>query len=498
MLAAVAALAIFAIIGAIGSTASAGGSVRAALPVTSPPNSIGNPGGATPHMDVSPPPPPPPSQLFNGHKRAGRGGGGNPALARLHATASAARAAHDINASSVSQYSRAHIGVSNRSDPSAAEVRQWRRRYHGRKFLFPLLDQGPNNQFLQFRVALAKARQLNRTLVLPIWLPHNPRFLHLHPGAPATPSRDKKLDQVWYPFDAAFEPEAVSRYVRTIPLDTFRALLPDAKLDRCIAPHATGFESYLRLSRLGCAAFDTGGAASSAHRFVGFHLYDYDVGTRDKYYGYMRTASSLVDHATGLASQLFGGAGARGGMSHGGGGAYLAAHVRVADAHWEKSDCKHTINGLPVHSVSCGDRARAINHTSMAKELMHALRRVRAGEADGDDDSHDDGDGESGAVQHVYLATNLECDDPQVVAMGALLRPRRVELVCAQDQLRARAGGDNFLASLIEQEICARAEGFVGSKYSTWTDTVKGLRAQASATRHATFTFEELWAEGVW
>lgn len=94
------------------------------------------------------------------------------------------------------RYSLAQVGVSNRSDPPAAEARMLRRRYHGRKFLFPLLDQGPNNQFLQFRVALGKARQLNRTLVLPIWLPHNPKFQHLHAGAPPVPSRDKRLDQV--------------------------------------------------------------------------------------------------------------------------------------------------------------------------------------------------------------------------------------------------------------------------------------------------------------
>ena len=47
------------------------------------------------------------------------------------------------------------------------EEKMLRRKWAHRKFLFPLLDQGPNNQFLQFRVVLAKARALNRTLVTP-------------------------------------------------------------------------------------------------------------------------------------------------------------------------------------------------------------------------------------------------------------------------------------------------------------------------------------------
>ena len=69
-------------------------------------------------------------------------------------------------------------------------------------------------------------------------------------------------------------------------------------------------------------------------------------------------------------------------------------------------------------------------------------------------------------------------------------------LVCAQAQLHARTSSDNFVSSLVEQEVCARAKGFVGSKYSTWTDTVRGMRAQAGR-RAWTFTFEELWSEGV-
>eukprot|EP00967_Tisochrysis_lutea_P012856 scaffold14366_cov27-Tisochrysis_lutea.AAC.1 len=86
--------------------------------------------------------------------------------------------------------------------PPMTTADRLRLRYRSRKFLFPLLDQGPNNQYLQFRVALAKARALNRTLVLPLWLPHNPKFLHLHPGAPPEPSRDKATDGLAFPAPA--------------------------------------------------------------------------------------------------------------------------------------------------------------------------------------------------------------------------------------------------------------------------------------------------------
>ena len=123
-------------------------------------------------------------------------------------------------------------------------------RFKGRKFLFPLLDQGPNNQYLQFRVALAKAHSLNRTLVLPLWLPHNPKFLHLHPGAPLTPSRDMKLMRLSFPFNETYDTQGLSKYVRTIDLPTFRAL-SKGKLDVCLS-HREGFESYLRHSDLSC------------------------------------------------------------------------------------------------------------------------------------------------------------------------------------------------------------------------------------------------------
>ena len=457
---------------------------------------------------------------------------GNPDfISRLHETAFAAGDSGTL----------ARFGLSNKSDLTAAEVRQLRLRYRGRKFLFPLLDQGPNNQFLQFRVALAKAKQLNRTLVLPIWLPHNPRFLHLHPGAPATPSRDKFLDQVWYPFETAYDASALIGYVRYISLRDFRALLPGgdgpaAKLERCIGAHldAESFESYLRLSRLSCASYvespekSSFSSSSEGHgkvRFLGFHLYDHDVGTRPKYFGYVRPSGAIAQHATRLVTSLFGSGDAAAPK-------YYAVHIRVADAHWEREDCRHTMKGVPVNSVSCGERSRAINHTTLANEIAVAVKRMKAVSAssdgsdgkdeaddeeedddeDDDDDSPDDDDpllatkddsaesdggGGDGAFSPVYLASNLNCSDYRVLEMTSLLRPNGIELVCAQEELRRFSGRDNFVASLVEQEVCSNAFGFVGSRYSTWTDTVKGVRLRAERPEGTTLSFEELWAEGV-
>ena len=110
---------------------------------------------------------------------------------------------------------------------SPADIAVIKARFRNRKFLLPLLDQGPNNQYLQMRVALAKvhwkylarrlawytvwclawcmvwhiawyiawlmtrrvvhcialppsltqAHSMNRTLVLPVWLPHGGKVI---------------------------------------------------------------------------------------------------------------------------------------------------------------------------------------------------------------------------------------------------------------------------------------------------------------------------------
>lgn len=425
-----------------------------------------------------------PPQDMSRRARGGRGGGGggSAVLTRLHAATEALGNGTHADSGWLAAGGRTNASAGRGSASYASEAgglpsaRALRKQYGRRKFLFPLLDQGPNNQFLQFRVALAKARQLNRTLVLPLWLPHNPKFQHYHPGAPPQPSRDKRLDQIWYPFESAFDPAALAGYVRTIPLLTFHALT-GGRLERCYA-HEGGasagvqFETYLRHSRMVCEAYarppdeENGRAWQSLAtiRFVGYHLHDHEVGTRDRYFEYVKPARSVLERANTMAQQHLSA-----------GLAYVAAHVRVADAHWEHSDCHHTLNGAPVHSVSCGDGVRAINYSSIAREVWAAVKRARA-------------DSGEAALGQVYLATNMECTDGRVEKIRALLQTRAVRLVCEQSHLRELTANDNFVASLVEQELCARALAFVGSRYSTWTDTVRGMRLHAK--RSATYSFE--------
>jgi hypothetical protein len=395
--------------------------------------------------------------------RGGVDGGSDPILSRLHS-----------NAGVRATYPLAHRGVDRDDELSAQQIKQLRRRYQGRKFLFPLLDQGPNNQFLQFRVALARARTLNRTLVLPIWLPHNPKFMHYHPGAPSYPTRDKKLDQAWYSFETAFDPDSIREFVRTVSLRDFR-VISGGRLDRCEAAHTTGFESYLRLAAMTCKSFSKKSVQPLVHaheRFLGFHEYDYDLGTRERYFAYVRPSRAVTEHDAALRAELFSG------------DPYLAAHVRVADAHWEHSDCKHKINGHAVDSVSCGDGKHVINSTSLAHEIVSALSLARVASKK-----------PLSARVRVFLATNMNCSDSRVVSMTLALRAQQVTLVCAQAEVLAQVSNDHFMASLVEQEVCTNADGFVGSKYSTWTDTVRGRRAHVRPM--ATYSFEGLWADGI-
>ena len=135
---------------------------------------------------------------------------------------------------------------------------------------------------------------------------------------------------------------------------------------------------------------------------------------------------------------------------------YLAAHVRLADAHWERTDCKHTINGKPVSSVSCGDPQRRINHTAIAQEIWHVLTM-----------RHEQG------ISDIYLASNINCTDYRVQTMAGMLKAKRVRLVCDQPKLYELAGGDNFIASLIEQEVSRILDGV----------PVHGQRERASKSR---------------
>ena len=179
---------------------------------------------------------------------------------------------------------------------------------------------------------------------------------------------------------------------------------------------------------------------------------------------------------------------------------YVAAHIRVADAHWDAADCQHKMNGNPISSVSCGDGLNVINYSSIAQEIWYVLRIS--------------GDKKQARLEHleerptplfrsphppcslqVYVATNMPCADTRLVRIGLMLARRNVQLICAQELLKEKLGEDNYFVSIVEQELCVRSHAFVGSKYSTWTDTVKGKRSYLKNENN--FQFEELWALGI-
>ena len=59
----------------------------------------------------------------------------------------------------------------------------------------------------------------------------------------------------------------------------------------------------------------------------------------------------------------------------------------------------------------------------------------------------------------IKIASNMNCTDYRVQTMAGMLKAKRVRLVCDQPKLYELAGGDNFIASLIEQEVSRILDG---------------------------------------
>ena len=178
---------------------------------------------------------------------------------------------------------------------------------------------------------------------------------------------------------------------------------------------------------------------------------------------------------------------------------YVAAHIRVADAHWDAADCQHKMNGNPISSVSCGDGLNVINYSSIAQEIWYVLRisgdKKQARTRRSNPAPSLPLLSPRASAPQVYVATNMPCADTRLVRIGLMLARRNVQLICAQELLKEKLGEDNYFVSIVEQELCVRSHAFVGSKYSTWTDTVKGKRSYLKNENN--FQFEELWALGI-
>jgi hypothetical protein len=213
-------------------------------------------------------------------------------------------------------------------------------------------------------------------------------------------------------------------------------------------------------------------------RFLGYHSFDHDVGTRERVFKYVRWAPALTKLVDQAHATLLNGSN------------YAATHIRVADAHWEHEDCQHTILGKPVASISCGDGVNVINASSMVRELWAVLR--------------------SNALKMLYVATNIDCEDPRVLVAAVTLAREGVRLVCNKEALARQLPDDveslgrAYYISLLEQQLCERSDAFIGSRYSTWTDTVIGMRAAAPSKLRkgrargvTTVTFEDMWATGI-
>jgi len=97
----------------------------------------------------------------------------------------------------------------------------------------------------------------------------------------------------------------------------------------------------------------------------------------------------------------------------------------------------------------------------------------------------------------LYVATNMNCTDQRLMRIALMLSRRSIRLLCAKDMIRDRLPEqDNYFVSLVEQELCQRGSAFMGSKYSTWTDTVWGARVHNDKSS-SNWVFEELWALGI-
>ena len=66
------------------------------------------------------------------------------------------------------------------------------------------------------------------------------------------------------------------------------------------------------------------------------------------------------------------------------------------------------------------------------------------------------------------------------------LRALGVDARLARPAIVAAAGGDEYLAGLVEQLVCAQATLFAGSRYASWADHVNGLRKALWARRVTT------------
>ena len=320
----------------------------------------------------------------------------------------------------------------------------------GARFLLPLLHGPPATQLLQFRGALLQAHEMQRTLVLP----------NLVVAATTTAAGTQAAAP--RPLASVLDTEQLARIVPVVDLSVFRALANGA-LDVCVCANCTvaaaAFERYLGASKLRCSRWARTAEAATRHRFLGYHLAGVH-GRSTRAFAYMAPSRSVADIAGRILESL--------GVGSGG---FVAAHV--PDKGADEVDCNLFVRGLPGKQfIACGNHSSRIGAKTQAAIIWHLIR-TRSGllrKA-------------AGAVR-VYVASSSDpTTSPRVKSVVRALGELGATVVTARTTVGTLTEGDAIATSSVEQAICTRAELFIGSRYSSYADTVNGMRQADWARR---------------
>ena len=319
----------------------------------------------------------------------------------------------------------------------------------GARFLLPLLHGTPATQLLQFRGALLQAHEMQRTLVLP----------NLVAAATGTTAGTQVAPR---PLASVLDTEQLARIVPIVDLSVFRALANGA-LDVCVCANCTvaaaAFERYLTASKLRCSRWARTAEAATPHRFLGFHLAGVH-GRSTRAFAYMAPSRSVSDIAGRVLESL--------GVGSGG---FVAAHV--PDKGADEIDCNLFIRGLPGKQfIACGNHSSRIGAKTQAAIIWHLIR-TRSGLLR-----------KAAGAARVYVASSSEpTSSARVKRVVRALGELGATVVTARTTIGTLTDGDAIATSSVEQAICARAELFIGSRYSSYADTVNGMRQADWARR---------------
>ena len=324
------------------------------------------------------------------------------------------------------------------------------------QFLLPLLHGAPSTQLLQFRSALLLAHETQRTLVLP--------QLSVADAAGSSTSGQ--------PLAGLLDTAQLEQLVPVVDLTVFRALA-NGTLSACLCganrTASAAFAPFLATARLRCVRWlrttDTSTATVGGPRFLGVHLPGvHGKGTRA--FAYLLPSRSVADVSARVLESL--------GL---GGGGFTAAHV--PDKGDDEADCNVFLRGVPGRQfTACGNHSSRIGARTQAALIWHLVRsraslfgKLAAGAA-------------AASRPRVYVASSSDPNAaPRVKRVVRALTELGASVVTARAQISEMSDGAPLAVAAAEQLICARAELFIGSRYSSYADTVNGMRQAEWARR---------------